>query len=137
VHATRDGFTNFEKELLTTWYSRSMARNSPCLLLPAGGICRSAALKSPLMGMLNFACGENEKQVLLPVIDMHGLIRSNAPNPIGPSEIIVARHGARLLGFCVSGLIEVLDVRRNAIEPAVESSRPDEAYVRQIIKRAQ
>lgn len=103
----------------------------------AGGICRSATLKPPLMGMLNFARGENEKQALLPVIDMHCLIRSNAPDPVGHSEIIVVRHGERLFGLCVGGLIEVLDVGHDEIEPAVEFGRPDDACVRQIIKTGQ
>lgn len=100
----------------------------------ADGMCHSAALKPPLAGMLNFTYGEDEKQVLLPVIDMHRLIRSGAGTRPAHAEIIVVRHEARLFGLCVSALIEVLDVSSDDIEPAVELGLQEEAYVRRMIK---
>lgn len=101
---------------------------------PAAGICQSATLKPPLAGMLNYAHAGNEASALLPVVDLHHLIRTDGPAQPSQGEVLVVRNGSRLFGMLVSTLDRVLDVGGEEIEPAIELFHGGPGYVRQMIK---
>jgi chemotaxis signal transduction protein len=98
----------------------------------AARLCHSAALRPPLVGMLNHDSDERKESTLIPVIDMHALVGHSPCTVFDSREIIVVRRGAHMFGILVSALGGLLDVASHEIEPPLELPG-QETYVCNII----